>query len=229
MPNNPGSRRAGATQTVAANKIVRGAELVTTVEAIGNTPTQNLAAPASSTPTPDQQIPVGFIGMWSGLLSAIPTGWALCDGTAGRPDLRDRFIYGWTAGVDPGTTGGALEHKHSLLAADGATAVNAAITAGTPAGTLDVVSAGTPAGTIDDHTTDLAVLGAGSAVLTGPVTHTFTGAALAGHTHTFTGTPLATHTHVISGLTARQQSASGSIVDADTLPPFFKLAFIIKT
>jgi hypothetical protein len=66
-------------------------------------------------------------------------------------------------------------------------------------------------------------------VLTGPVTHTFTGAALAGHTHTFTGTPLATHTHVISGLTARQQSASGSIVDADTLPPFFKLAFIIKT
>jgi hypothetical protein len=244
MPNNPASRRAGSTQVVAGNKLVRGAELDTKVAAIGNTPTTDLAAPASSTTTPDMQIPVGVIVMWSGLLAAIPTGWALCDGAAGRPDLRDRFIYGWTAGVDPGGTGGALTHKHSLTAADGAAAVNAAITAGTPTGTLDSVSAGTPSGTnansspslsgsTDAHTTADVAAGAGATVVTGPAshtvtgtvdahTHTFAGDALAGHTHTFTGSALATHTHTITGSTANN-------VSGDALPPYFKLAFIIKT
>jgi hypothetical protein len=42
-------------------------------------------------------IPQGGIIMWSGSISAIPTGWAVCDGANGRPDLRGRFI----AGYDP--------------------------------------------------------------------------------------------------------------------------------
>ena len=33
-------------------------------------------------------IPPGLISMWAGLISDIPTGWALCDGTNGTPDLR---------------------------------------------------------------------------------------------------------------------------------------------
>lgn len=37
-------------------------------------------------------LPSGVIVMWSG--SSIPSGWALCDGTNGTPDLRDRFIVG---------------------------------------------------------------------------------------------------------------------------------------
>src|SRR5207237_1315846 len=36
----------------------------------------------------------GIIVLWSGLASAIPSGWVLCDGTNGTPDLRDRFIIG---------------------------------------------------------------------------------------------------------------------------------------
>lgn len=36
--------------------------------------------------------PKGLISMFSG--SEIPTGWALCDGENGTPDLRDRFIVG---------------------------------------------------------------------------------------------------------------------------------------
>jgi hypothetical protein len=32
--------------------------------------------------------------MWSGTVATIPTGWALCDGTGGTPDLRDKFIVG---------------------------------------------------------------------------------------------------------------------------------------
>lgn len=39
-------------------------------------------------------LPTGIICMWSGAISAIPTGWALCDGTNGTPDLRDRFVIG---------------------------------------------------------------------------------------------------------------------------------------
>lgn len=40
------------------------------------------------------QIPSGLIVMWSGTIATIPTGWKLCDGSAGTPDLRDRFIIG---------------------------------------------------------------------------------------------------------------------------------------
>ena len=58
-------------------------------------------------------IPSGVIVMWSGTLGTIPTGWSLCDGTGGTPDLRDKFIYGWTDGVDPGGTGGATTHTHT--------------------------------------------------------------------------------------------------------------------
>jgi len=39
-------------------------------------------------------IPRGVIAMWYGSISNIPQGWALCDGTNGTPDLRDKFIVG---------------------------------------------------------------------------------------------------------------------------------------
>ena len=39
-------------------------------------------------------IEAGTILIWSGALSSIPTGWTLCDGTNGTPDLTDRFVVG---------------------------------------------------------------------------------------------------------------------------------------
>jgi len=51
-------------------------------------------------------IPAGGIIMWSGSLASIPTGWALCDGQSGRPDLRSRFIVG--AGQGTGLTNYAV-------------------------------------------------------------------------------------------------------------------------
>lgn len=39
-------------------------------------------------------VPIGAIIMWGGAVSTIPTGWALCDGTNGTPDLRSRFVVG---------------------------------------------------------------------------------------------------------------------------------------
>lgn len=63
-------------------------------------------------------VPRGAIIMWSGLLANIPSGWALCDGSIGTPDLRNRFIYGCDTGQNPGNTGGIASHNH-LVDIDG--------------------------------------------------------------------------------------------------------------
>ncbi|MCC6312360.1 MAG: hypothetical protein IT345_15805 [Trueperaceae bacterium] len=53
-------------------------------------------------------IPRGLVAMWSGLLSEIPVGWALCDGTLGTPNLVAKFVRGVnSATTNPGATGGA--------------------------------------------------------------------------------------------------------------------------
>jgi hypothetical protein len=57
-------------------------------------------------------VPAGVILMWSGSAGTIPTGWALCDGQSGRPDLRDRFILGAGHDFAVGATGG--ERTHTL-------------------------------------------------------------------------------------------------------------------
>ena len=36
----------------------------------------------------------GLIAMWHGTVASIPSGWHLCDGTAGTPDLRNLFVVG---------------------------------------------------------------------------------------------------------------------------------------
>lgn len=55
-------------------------------------------------------VPPGGIMMWSGAINNIPVGWALCDGTNGRPDLRERFIVG--AGGDNGDVPGSGYAPH---------------------------------------------------------------------------------------------------------------------
>lgn len=68
-------------------------------------------------------VPVGAILLWSGTIATIPARWALCDGTAGTPDLRDKFVVGATSdsgGVAKSNiegslkqTGGVTGHSHS--------------------------------------------------------------------------------------------------------------------
>ena len=46
-------------------------------------------------------VPKGGIIMWSGSVVDIPSGWALCNGDPGTPDLRGRFVVGYDpANVD---------------------------------------------------------------------------------------------------------------------------------
>ena len=44
-------------------------------------------------------VPVGSILPWRGRLADMPEGFALCDGSNGTPDLRDRFIVGAIVGA----------------------------------------------------------------------------------------------------------------------------------
>lgn len=53
------------------------------------------------------QMPVGAIIMWSGILADIPTGWALCNGQNGTPDLRERFVIGAGGAITALSVGGA--------------------------------------------------------------------------------------------------------------------------
>ncbi len=57
-------------------------------------------------------VPSGVIVMWSGAKNAIPSGWALCNGTSGTPDLRDRFVLGAGGRYSVGAKGG--EETHTL-------------------------------------------------------------------------------------------------------------------
>ena len=66
-------------------------------------------------------MPVGSIIMYNGKAEEIPSGWAICDGTNGTPNLLDRFILGSTYS---GGTGGKSQvtltvsqlppHKHRV-------------------------------------------------------------------------------------------------------------------
>ncbi|UAY54334.1 hypothetical protein [Arachidicoccus terrestris] len=58
--------------------------------------------------------PVGSIVAWSGGITDIPAGWALCDGNNGTPDLKDLFIMGAGGSKTPGQTDPLPVHQHML-------------------------------------------------------------------------------------------------------------------
>lgn len=71
-------------------------------------------------------LPTGIITIWAGTIANIPSGYVICDGNNGTPNLLARFLEGVaTAATNPGTTGGATNkttdgHTHSRGAATGA-------------------------------------------------------------------------------------------------------------
>jgi len=92
----------------------------------------------------------GMIMIWSGARTAVPSGWVLCNGLLGTPNLEARFIPGACDACPEGTTGGGATHTHDFRG-DGHThnmAYAAAIQAGTPFAAF--TSEGNAAGTTDD-------------------------------------------------------------------------------
>lgn len=70
----------------------------------------------------DLELPSGAINIWSGAVADIPSGWVLCDGNNGTPNLQDKFVVGagntyavdGTGGVDTHTltTSEMPSHAH---------------------------------------------------------------------------------------------------------------------
>jgi len=64
-------------------------------------------------------VPLTGIMLYSGAFAAIPSGYQLCDGTNGTPDLTDKFVYGTSVEAAIGDTGGSdisalLSHSHTF-------------------------------------------------------------------------------------------------------------------
>lgn len=184
-------------------------------------------------------VPSGGIIMWSGTVAAIPTGWYLCDGNNGTPDLVDRFIVGSStdsgATHDIGDTGGTNSltlvsgnipsHTHSFSATtasggshthtySGTTSnksLTGTLTAGKPQGYSGIVSLSSGS-----------VAGGGDGSQSSANTYSIN----ASHDHTYSGTTASngSHTHTVSGTTG--STGSGSAFD--NRPAYYALAFIMK-
>jgi len=164
---------------------------------------------------PTLLLPSGMIAQWSGLIANIPDGFTLCDGTAGTPDMRDRFVIGAADAVEPGSTGGGATHNHDahvvtqpdVHAALATHAHNSVVTNGASGGYIGISPAQFGTG-----------LDPGSGMREwNPNTGANVGTAYL--------------TQAVSGGTPNAHS--GSAVDAHTAansePPFFVLLFIMKT
>lgn len=176
----------------------------------------NLNAPVTSTPAQlNTPIPSGFIGMWSGALNAIPTGWLLCNGTNGTPDLRDRFIVGAGNNYAVGTTGGAAT----------VTLTEAQMPSHTHSITATLAAAGAHTHTITDpgHTHSYVSPGGVGTLGTNiglSVTGATTGASVTGISINSAGE----HTHTVTATAG----TTGSSQAHENRPPYYALAYIMK-
>jgi len=88
------------------------------------TNTTQLATTSFVTTAVAASFPVGGIIIWSGAEAAIPSGWILCNGSGGSPDLRDRFVIGSGTTYAVNATGGSkdavvVSHTHTASTAIG--------------------------------------------------------------------------------------------------------------
>jgi hypothetical protein len=78
----------------------------------------NLYPILQNAPASAPAVPSGGIILWSGSTGSVPSGWYLCDGTNGTPDLRNSFIVGAGNTYAVGATGGTADsivvsHTHT--------------------------------------------------------------------------------------------------------------------
>jgi hypothetical protein len=159
---------------------------------------------AGSAPAWGNAFVTGMIMMWSGTIATIPSGWVLCNGSGGTPDLRNRFIIGAhsdDAGVakttitgSPTQTGGS---KDSIVVSHNHTATTTA----TDSGHL--------------HTYNQTIVG-----------NQFAGTDTAGN---FARTSVNTSTGFANISASTTIGTTGSSGTDANLVPYFALAYIMKT
>ena len=160
-------------------------------------------------------VPSGAILLWSGSVASIPSGWVLCNGANGTPNLQDRFIVGAGSAYAVNATGGSsdaivVEHTHALTgttASAGAhqhfNVFNAeAGNEGSLSSSTTIVRRGSFG---SDYNYDFASTGSAANIgLT---------SSAGAHTHTLTGTT----------------ASAGSSGINQNLPPYYALAYIMKS
>jgi hypothetical protein len=182
-------------------------------------------------------IPHGFIGMWSGSSSAVPGGWALCDGSNGTPNLTGRFVIASGGGYADGATGGANligastdaqgAHTHNLTIATAGSHTHGGATAAYALTINDLPSHTHPFGTstanAGGHAAPYAS-GGDNGVYNNP-TGSFTGAVGGGlaHSHTINADGVHTHTGTTDTAPTHQHTVS-----FDNRPLYYALAYIMK-
>ncbi|MDR7492449.1 MAG: hypothetical protein QN122_13510 [Armatimonadota bacterium] len=182
-------------------------------------------------------MPAGIIALWSGTLTSIPAGWALCDGTQGTPDLRDRFVRGAPAGQNPGGLGGATSHTHANhadhIVTQPANHANHVVTQPADHTVTQPAAHTDHASHTHDIASSIATPDLFAAQTGGSGVSGRTGGPSATLTHSaHTGTAVSPH----SGTAVDPHSAhTGTAVDphsahstADHLPPYYAVAFIMK-
>ena len=190
-------------------------------------------------------IPKGLVSMWSGTKATIPSGWLLCDGTNGTPDLRNKFIRGIGTGEadEAGATGGS-----DTITLDGnnlpAHVHTVAHTHGAITGSLS--SAGDHYHWYRDFSTHqdsyvpsykeagMSYIYFNNQMATGSTNMYVPVMVSANRWSTSDGTKNAgTHSHTLSGASVPTYTGNSGSVGAGTalsiLPTYYALAFIIKT
>lgn len=153
----------------------------------------------------ETSLPVGGITMFSGDVSTLPSNWKLCDGTAGTPDLRGRFIVGAGDSYSQGDTGGANEV--ALTAANMPAHVHGS-------GSLSTSSAGA-------HTHSMTYRNLSNA---SGVSQTYVNLSSSSGSGNAGIDAAGAHTHSISGNT----SSVGSGLEHENRPPYYALAYIMR-
>ena len=187
--------------------------------------------------TPQSNIPAGIIVMWSGVAAAIPSGWYLCDGQNGTPDLRNRFIVGAGSSYEVGNTGGSdsvtltTEQMPSHLHSHSLSTKSSGSHSHTVSGTTET-GGGTESSTLHGQ----AIVGED---YKGPAGYVLYGSneysrynvwtmdvGASAHTHSYSGNTNSTgsHTHSISG----SISNAGGGQSHENRPPYYALGFIMK-
>jgi hypothetical protein len=201
----------GAT-TLTANNVLLG-NGTSAVQAVapgssGNLLTSNGTTWASA--APPTSFVTGMIMMWSGTIATIPSGWVLCNGSNSTPDLRDRFIIG----ASQDDAGAAKTNVTGSLTQSGGSK-DAIVVSHTH--TVSVTGTTNSAG-VHSHTGSSGDSGG----FFGPNVQ---GREAGGFTYTTNTAGAHDHTVSASGTTA---SAGSSGTNAN-LPPYYALAFIMKT
>ena len=151
-------------------------------------------------------IPTGLISIWYGSIGSVPSGWYLCDGTNGTPDLRDRFVVGAGSTYSVSATGGAT----SATLVTGNLPSHTHTYSGTTA-----TGGGSHSHPLSPNVWDEAAgLGFGLTSSGNYVNRLYS-----------TGTTDISHTHTYSGTT----DTTGSGTSFSLLNPYYALAYIMKS